>query len=92
MLTKKALIFGRPFTKEFDRIYQQQGLSHGIKYFSISDFRRLNLKNNFNLIDNQYRLIKSNNVKVGSTSPIRDFTYVDDTVDAYFNVCIGILI
>ncbi len=63
MLTKKALIFGRPFTKEFDRIYQQQGLSHGIKYFSISDFRRLNLKNNFNLIDNQYRLIKSNNVK-----------------------------
>ncbi len=29
------------------------------------------------------QLIKSNNVKVGSTSPIRDFTYVDDTVHAF---------
>jgi len=63
MLIKKALIFGRPFTKEFDRIYEKQGLESGIKYFSISDFKKLNLENNFNLVDNQYKLINSNNVK-----------------------------
>ncbi len=29
------------------------------------------------------QLIQSNNIEVGSTSPIRDFTYVDDTVNAF---------
>ena len=29
------------------------------------------------------QLIQSNNIEVGSTSPIRDFTYVDDTVSGF---------
>ena len=58
MQNRKALLFGRPFTKSFDELYGQIGVNYGVDYVSISDFRKLNLANNYDLVGRQYKLRK----------------------------------
>ena len=59
MPNKKALLFGRPFTKSFDWLYSQIGIKYGIDYFSVSDFKKLNLHNHHDLVTRQYQLLET---------------------------------
>ena len=58
MQNRKALLFGRPFTKSFDELYGQIGVNYGVDYVGISDFKA-KLGEQLRPGGRQYKLLES---------------------------------